>query len=90
MPLEAIAHAIVEPVAEAVLQLAGYATGWIVVPLLTIGRVYVEPSPWKELVKPGAGKIRRLSNLRYVMDAELGSLIGLVFWFIVAFVVYFY
>jgi len=84
MPLGAIAEAILQPIIEIVLQLFCYGTAWLLVPTFTFGRVFVEPTPIREFVKPGFGRIQRSSRGHYVMDAELGSLIGLVFWFAVA------
>ena len=84
MPLGAIAEAILQPITEVVLQLFCYGTAWLLVPMLTFGRVFVEPAPIREFVKPGFGRIQRSNAGHYVMDAELGSLIGMAFWFAVA------
>lgn len=84
MPLGAIAEAILQPIIEVVLQLFCYGTAWLLVPIFSFGRVFVEPTPMRAFVKPGFGSIQRSGRGLYVMDAELGSLIGMVFWFAVA------
>ncbi len=83
MPLSAIAEAILQPIIEAVLQLFCYGTAWLLVPIFTCGKVFVEPTPIREFVKPGFGRLQRSAKGHYVMDAELGSLIRMVFWFAV-------
>jgi hypothetical protein len=90
MPLGAIAEAILQPVIEIVLQLFCYGTAWLLVPIFTFGRVFVEPTPIREFVKPGFGSIQRSSRGHYMIDAELGSLIGMIFWFAVAIGAYVY
>jgi len=88
MPLSAIAEAILQPIIEVVLQVLCYGTAWLIVPIFTLGRVYVEPAPIREFVKPGLGRLQRSSKGHYVMEAELASLVGLIFWFVVAAGVY--
>jgi hypothetical protein len=90
MPLGAIAEVILQPIIEVVLQLFCYGTAWLLVPIFSFGMVFVEPSPIREFVKPGFGRLQRSSKGHYVMDAELGSLIGMVFWFAVAIGAYTY
>lgn len=90
MPLSAIAEVILQPIIEVVLQLFCYGTAWLLVPIFTFGMVFVEPAPIREFVKPGFGRLQRSSKGHYVMDAELGSLIGMVFWFAVAIGAYAY
>ncbi len=84
MALGALAEAILQPIIEIVLQVFCYGTAWLLVPLFTCGKVYVEPTPIREFIKPGFGRLRRSPKGHYVMDAELGSLIGVLFWFVVA------
>lgn len=64
MPLTPIFEVILQPVAEIALQLAGYITACVVVPVFTLGLVGVEPGPKGELVKPRPrfGRIQRLST----------------------------
>lgn len=82
MPLSPIAEAILQPIIALLMQLIGYLTSRIIVPLFTFGLVHVEPGPQKEYVVPKFGRIRRHSG-KLVMDAELGALIGIIFWLIV-------
>ncbi len=91
MPLGAIAEFLLQPLAEALLQIAGYFTSRIVVPVLSFGRAHVEPAPKGALVKPRWHGFQRGSDGKIVVDAEMGSLLGLLFWIlvgIIAFVIY--
>jgi hypothetical protein len=89
MPLSPILEVILQPVAEMALQLAGYITACVVVPVFTLGVVGVEPGPDGEFVKPKLGAIQRLANGKLVVEAELASLVGLLFWVAVGVGVYF-
>lgn len=88
--LSGLVEVVLQPVLEMALQLAGYLTGYVVVPALTIGRVLVEPDSKGRVVFPAAGGVKRREDGTYLMDAELGSLCGLVFWGLVAAGVYFW
>jgi hypothetical protein len=88
MPLSPILEVILQPVAEIALQLAGYITACIIVPVFTLGLVGVEPGPRGEVVKPKFGRIQRLPNGNLIMEAELASLVGLLFWVVVGVGVY--
>lgn len=84
MALEALAEFILRPILEIAFHVAGYLTGYIVVPLLTLGRVSVEPD------KNGLGNFRKGNRLMrrpdgtWVMEAELGALCGILFWAVLA------
>jgi hypothetical protein len=71
-------------VAEAAFQVAGYATGWVVVPLFTLGRVVVEPRKPGGRVHPKWSRLSRAADGTWILDAEMGCLAGLVFWFAAA------
>ena len=75
---------ILQSVAEVVLQVAGYATGWVVVPLFTLGRVVVEPKKRGVRVFPKWRRLSQAADGTFIVDPEMGSLIGLIFWFGVA------
>jgi hypothetical protein len=45
MPLSPIFEVILQPIAEIALQLAGYITACVIVPVFTLGLVGVEPGP---------------------------------------------
>ncbi len=75
---------ILQAAAEVVLQLAGYATAWIVVPLFTFGRVVVEPKKRGVRVVPKWHRLSRAADGTFIVDCEMGTLIGLIFWFGVA------
>lgn len=75
---------LLQPVIEIALQVAGYLTGYVVVPVFTLGSVFVEPDQKNEMVIPSGGTVKRRKDGVYIMDAELGALCGLIFWFVVA------
>jgi hypothetical protein len=52
MPLSGLAEIILQPVAELALQLVGYVTARIVVPLFSLGLIRVEPAPQGVKVSP--------------------------------------
>lgn len=84
MPIaEAVVEFIIQPVIEAVLQLAGYVTSRVIVPLFSLGHAYVEPAPKGVIVKPRWHGFHRGSDRKIVVDAEMGSLLGLIFWAVV-------
>jgi hypothetical protein len=89
MPLSSLAEIVLQPIVEIVFQVAGYITSRIVVPALTLGYVYVEPGPNKKWIKPSFGRVQRLPSGKLVMDAELGALVGIVFWVVVGVGLYF-
>lgn len=90
MPLSAIAEIILQPIIEVVAQLFCFGTAWLIVPIITLGQVYVEPTPMREFVKPGFGRLQRTGKGHYVMEAELASLVGMIFWCAIAAVAYVY
>jgi len=89
MPLSPIAELILQPILELVLQVVGYFTARIIVPVFTLGAVHVEPGPPKELVVPKFGHIQRHGG-KLIMEAELGALFGIIFWFIIGVGVFVY
>lgn len=80
MPLGPVAEAIVSTLVEWVLQLFGYLTARALVPVLTLGTFCVAPCPRGNAVRPGFGRVRRSSAGDRVIDAELGALLGVLFW----------
>lgn len=79
---------ILQVLAEAVFQLAGYATSWVVVPLFSLGRVVVEPKKRGVGVSPRWHHASRAADGTLIIDAETGSAIGIAFWILVAVVWY--
>ncbi|OWQ45659.1 hypothetical protein CDL60_17440 [Roseateles noduli] len=80
MIVEALFEFIVQPIVEVVLHLAGFGTAWLLLPVLTLGRVRVEPSTKGVFVKPGRGRIVKQSGGFFLMEAELASLCGILIW----------
>ena len=88
MPLSSIAEFFLQPLIELLLQIAGYFTARVLVPLVTLGHITVEPHGGK-FVKPGRGRIQRRPDGGRIMEMELASLVGLLFWALVGVVVFF-
>ena len=74
-----IAELIPQSLAELVLQVLGYFTARVIVPIFSFGLVHVEPGPYKKTVAPKFGRIQRHEG-SFIMDAELGALLGIIFW----------
>ena len=74
---------LLQPIFELVFHGVGYVTAYILVPLFTFGQVTVEPSRNAGILNPKRGRIQRAANGKYVMAAELGSGIGVLFWIVV-------
>jgi hypothetical protein len=89
MPGSFIAELILQPVLEAVIQITGYLTARVVVPLFTLGTVVVEPIGSGQKFYPKLRWPNLTGRRPRVMDGEFASLLGLVFWALVAVVVYF-
>jgi len=90
MPGEIIGELILRPIAEIVLQILCYFTGRVVVPVLSLGLAYVEPAPkGVRVVVPKWHGFHRGSKGKVVVDAEMGALLGLLFWFILGISYYF-
>ncbi|WP_157522225.1 hypothetical protein [Mitsuaria sp. 7] len=86
MIVEALFEFIVQPIVEIVIQLSGFCTAWLLLPVFTLGRVRVEPSTKGFFVKPGRGRIVKQRGGYYLMEAELASLYGLLIWAVIGFV----
>ena len=84
MALSAVSDFLLQTVGEFALQVAGYITGRIVVPMLTLDRVHIEPSPKGEWTTPKWHGFNRQPNGSYLASAETGALRGLAFWIVVA------
>ncbi len=88
MPGEIIGEFILRPIVEIIVQVFCYFTGRVIVPMLTLGLVYVEPAPkGTRVVKPRWHGFHRATRGRYVVDADMGALLGLLFWALVIVVV---
>ncbi len=67
-------------VGELVLEVVGYFTGRIVIPVFTFGRVHVEPGRKGEWTKPRWRRLVRLPDGTYLMSAEMGATWGALLW----------
>ena len=84
MPGSAIAEIILQPILEFVVQLVGYYTAWLIVPVFTLGNVVVEPLIASRKVYPKWRRPMTTGAEPKVLDAEMASLIGFLFWVLVA------
>lgn len=83
MALEGLAEFILQPILEIAFHVVGYLTGYIVVPVLTFGRVFVEPDKKGTRAFSKGSRLVRRPDGKFVMEAELGALCGIVFWVVV-------
>lgn len=89
MPLEAVGAFILRPVLELLLEVFGYLTGRVVVPLFTFGLFRVERLAEDRKQRRarrrsgrGAGPAEPAEQAR-VLGADWGTLVGLLFWALV-------
>jgi hypothetical protein len=81
--MQFIFELVLTPILELLFYGVGYATAWVLVPVFTFGHVTVEPNSNGRKLKPRGGRIQRISPGRYVMTAELGCIVGVLFWAVV-------
>lgn len=84
MPLGAIGEFVLQTVGEVVINVVGYFTGKINVSIFSIGHVQVEPGPSGQLTIPKWHGVNRQPDGTYLLQAETGALVGLVFWAVIA------
>ncbi len=82
MPGDAIAEFFLRPILELLLQLIGYFTARILLPLISLGYITVAPSPKGVKVYPKWHGFNRASNGKLVLHEEMGALLGILFWFV--------
>jgi hypothetical protein len=86
MPESIVGELILEPLAEIALQIVGYFTGKIVVSAFSFGRAYVEPKQeGVRIVIPKWHGFNYCSDGKIVVTAEMGALIGFLFWIFIIF-----
>jgi len=78
---EALIQLVLQPIAEAAIHLIGYITGFVVVPVATLGHVVVERH--EEGVDAMAAKWVRAPSGRIVISAGLGSIVGFLTWLLI-------
>lgn len=84
MPLEIAAEFILKPVLEFLLELFGYMTGRVVVPLFTGGLVRVEHLSKEQRRRRTRGRFVRQTHRPRVISADAGTLCGMLFWALAA------
>lgn len=78
--LEGLVEILVRPIFEFLIQCAGYATAWLLLPVFTFGLLRVEPGRKGRFVKLGRGSIVKQPGGHYLVEAEVASFIGLLLW----------
>jgi hypothetical protein len=81
--MQLIFQLLLQPILELLFYGIGYVTAWLLVPVFTFGHVTVEPTINGKKLKPRGGRIQCIAPGRYVMTAELGSMVGVLFWVVV-------
>lgn len=89
MPGSAIADWMLQPILEAILQVFGYMTACVVVPVLSLGRIAIEHDGRPRRARPRWHGFHRAEAGGYVIDADMASLLGLLFWVAVGIAAYF-
>lgn len=86
MALGALVEFIVETVfgtvGELVLQIFCYGTTYLLLPIVSLGKCYVESASIFRFTRPKWGGLHKDENGRYCMDAELASFLGFIFWLV--------
>ncbi|SFO95612.1 hypothetical protein SAMN05216567_103483 [Variovorax sp. OK605] len=90
MPLDSLAEALIRPVSEFVLQpiaecvahVAGYLTGVVIVPVATLGHMFVK-HPKGEFDLPPGRNWARTPNGRIVLSEDWGTLAGMFTWLLI-------
>lgn len=80
---------ILQPLLEAILQFFGYWTACVVVPVFSLGRVAIERDGRPRRVRPRWHGFHRAESGDIVIDADMASLLGLLFWVAVGVAAYF-
>ena len=88
MPLSAVGEFFLQPLFELIFQVLGYLTGRVVVPLFSFGIVRVERIIGKTKHRPSLRNARIESEQHRVISADAGTFFGILFWCLVAIVVF--
>ena len=84
MPGSIIGELILQPLGE----VAGYMTGRLVVPVLTLGQVRVERITKGDVNIPRQTGHMRDSDGRIVLSGDMGTLVGVLFWVFVGILIF--
>ena len=58
----------------------GYFTAWLLLPVLTLGRLRVEPLMGGAVSRRGQGRIRKQPEGHWLVQAQLAPALGLLLW----------
>ncbi|RZI62666.1 MAG: hypothetical protein EOP37_01550 [Rubrivivax sp.] len=65
----------------------GYFTAWLLLPVLTLGRLRVEPLMGGSFPERGGGRIKKQPEGHWIAEAGLASALGLLLWAIIGVVI---
>ncbi len=88
VPGSALAELILWPILELILYVAGYLTGYVVVPIVTLGRYQVEPFVVQGRKRYGKSRKYSFARKANVVSDDAATLIGLLFWVAVTATIY--
>ena len=88
MPLSPIAEFLLQPLFEVILYVFGYLTGYVVVPVISLGTYRVEKLDENQRPRPRLGKRSNSPPDSKMLSADAGTAIGIVTWFVFAIAIY--
>ncbi len=83
MPVEIITELILRPILELILHVIGYYTSRIILPIVSLGKIIVEPGEKGTKVYPKWHGFNKASTGKVILHCEMGALIGICFWLVV-------
>lgn len=86
---EIIGELLLRPLFEFLLQLIGYITARVLLPILSFGFVTVAPASKGVKVYPKWHGLDRASNGKVVLHEEMGALLGIVIWLVIIALVFY-
>lgn len=89
MPGSVLAEWFLQPLLELLLQVFGYWTGRIVVPVLSFGLIRIEHADGKRRARPRWHGFHRAEKGGIVIDDDTTIFLGLAFWVAVGVAAYF-
>jgi len=79
---------VIEIIGEILLNVLLYGTAYCLVPLLTLGKVYVEPRKGREVGNTltwfSTSWYERQANGTILISADIGIVIGVILWILIA------
>lgn len=86
---EIIGELLLRPLFEFLLQLIGYITARVLLPILSFGFITVAPASKGVKVYPKWHGLHCVSNGKIVLHEEMGALLGIVIWLVIIALVFY-